>query len=225
MNKSDFVKNFLKFSKDEGFSFLSPDQHFDDPQKLPGGRQAIMAGIIGAGMSAVLGGGAITGGLFGAGVGYQDKKKDEVIADLRRISEHCDLVGIKLNDGAAVVRLLIDAEDVSGEALVGRCAMIHQRGADFQKYSMVIMKNWLFGDTTVGTYIQVVLMYGTHRNAKYFIQNCAESCKHTKKQLYTYPWVIDLEDEELTRIQPKILALKTFFGKKTEEYKAGFFAK
>ncbi len=52
-------------------------------------------------------------------------KKDELIADLQKMKEYCDLIAINLKFGSAQIRMMIDADEISGETLVGRFAMIH----------------------------------------------------------------------------------------------------
>jgi len=47
----------------------------------------------------------------------------------------------------------------------------------------------------------VVLVFSSHKRANDFIQNFADKCSHSAfwKKVYTYPWIVDLEDEEIKR--------------------------
>jgi len=221
MQKIDFFKNLVEFSKSENFSFLSLDQNFEDPKRMSGGKQALVAGM--AGM--------LGGALLASGVGYSAQKKEELVNDLRRMSEYCDLIAIKLDTGAAIVRMIIDADDIGGESLVGRFAMIYERGSTFRKYSMVIMKNWILGDRTAGTFMQVITVFSSHKKAREFIQTYAEKCVHSTHgmvtnrggYLGTHPWVVDLEDEEVTPIGTKVLGMIPKNGMFSDKYKTGFF--
>src|SRR5438105_5736835 len=126
MNQKDFFSNFLDYSRDEGFSFFTPGEKFDDPKRLSWGKQALVAAAAGAAY-----------GLIGSlSSGYSGKtSRDGLIADLKKLHEHSDLVSIKLSHGPVLVRLGIDADDLLGETLIGRFALIHERAYDFRKYA------------------------------------------------------------------------------------------
>ena len=221
MNKTDFIQNFLEYSKNEGFSFLSPGDQFTEPEKMSGGKQALMAGILGAGISAVFGGGAITGAIAGSNVGYSGHSKEELIADLKSMNQYCDLVGMSTKNGACVVRPVIDADEIPYETLVGRFAMMHERLHTFRKYSMVIVKNWIWGDSTAATVAQVLVLFSSHKKAKDFVQQYADKCKHRTvwKSIFTVPFVVDLEDEDLTILNLGLIK------QNPDKYKPSFFKK
>jgi hypothetical protein len=187
MNKEDFVFNHLNYSKTVGFSFLKPNQQFDDPKKLSQGMQTIMSAMMSAGF----------GVLIGSGVGYGNHSKDELVADLQRMNEYCNLIGLNLEGGICSVQLVIDGDELSFETLIGRFSMIHERIYSFRKYSMVIMKNWIFGNTTCGTHAQVVIYFSSSKKAQEFHRISSKQCTHTDpgKQVYTFPVVVDLEDK------------------------------
>jgi hypothetical protein len=227
MQKTDFFRHILQYSQNEGFSFLSPEQPFNDPKRMSAGKQLMVAG-------AATVAGLISGTFVTSGTGYNGQKKEVLVADLQRISEYCDLVGIKLESGAAFLRLLIDADDLLGETLVGRFALIHERAPEFQKYAMVMVRSWLWGDNVLGTALQVLTVFSLHSKAKHFIQSYADCCKHSSKHsrngfikiggglVQTYPWVIDLEDETITPTQVKIMGIKRMGGF-VDKYKTEFF--
>lgn len=220
---TDFIPNFIEHSKSEGYSFLIAVDQFSEPQKASMGRQALIAAAAATAFTAAFGGGAVVGAIAGSNVGYSDKiRKEDLVADLQRMKEYCDLIGINLSYGATIVRMMIDADTVSGETLVGRCAMIHERGLDFRKYALTIAKSWLWGDTKAGTVIEVVMTFSTHKLAREFLQNYADKCKYSRKGVTAYPWIVDLEDHEITR---KTLNLPFFSKKYDEKLKAGFFRK
>lgn len=221
MNKTDFVPKFLEFCKSGGFSFLCPDEQFAEPKKMADGKQTLIAAGAAAAFAAVFGGGAVVGAIVGSNAGYSGHSKEELIADLKSMNQYCDLVGINVSNGACVLRLVIDADEIPYETLVGRFALIHERAHTFRKYAMVIMKNWIWGDTTAGTTAQGVVHFSSHKRAKDFVQLYADKCRHRamRKAIYTYPFIVDLEDEE-----PTILSFR-LFKVKTEEFKAAIFKK
>lgn len=209
MNKSDFVLNYLEFSKEAGFSFLSENEEFSGTKPMSTGKQALFAGIMSAGLVATFGGGAIVGAIAGSNVSFSDHKKDEVVTDLKSLNPYCDLVGMNVSNGACQIRLLIDGDELNDETLIGRFALIHERAETFRKYSMVLMKNWIWGDSTAGTIAEVVVLFSLHKKAREVIQRCSDKLRHTsmRKQVYTHPYIVDLEDEELTVINNPFIKL------------------
>lgn len=222
MNKADFISNYLEHSKAEGFSFLYPSKQFDSPNPMSSGKQAMMAAAAAAAWAVVFGGGgAVVGAIAGANVGYEDHSKDEIVADLQSMNLYCDLVGMGLAHGICSLQLVLDGDEISHETLVGRFVMIHERLHTFRKYSMVVMKNWIWGDRTAGTQAQVVVYFSSHKKAKDFTVNYAEKCKHRefRKQVITLPLVVDLEDEEVAMFHFGL------FKFNQEKYKAVVFRK
>ena len=193
MNKAEFFDNLLNYSKDEGFSFLQAADRFDDPKRLSSGKQILIKATAGA----------VFGLLGSLSAGYVDETHaDGLVADLRMMHDYCSLIGIKLSDGPVLLRLGIDGDDISGEALVGRFALIHERAYDFRKYAPSVMRT-IWTEGRLATVAQVVVAFSSHKTAREFIRSFADKCKHTAlwKNVYTQPWVADLEDEDITRFR------------------------
>ena len=177
----------------EGFSLLVEGREFQNPETLSSGMQTA---INVAAFAAY--------GLVGSmSTGYMDKTdKRELIEDLKKMREYCDLVGVKLKAGSVQVQLGIAADDISFESLIGRFALIHERVFDFQKYAASLVRT-VFSDGKLSTIAEVVVVFSAHSKANEFIQKYAEKCKHSsmRKNVYTQPWVVDLEDREITRLR------------------------
>ena len=210
MNQLDFFLNLLEYSQKEGFKFYFPEEQFEEPKQLSLGMKLFAAAA------------ASTYAPLGAfSIGRRDNtNKEDLIADLERMREFADLVGIK-NAGVAVVRLGINADNIPLEALIGRFALIHERVRDFRKYAPSIMVRSIFSDGKVKPMAQVVVAFSAHKKAREFIQNYADKCKHVGlfEKAVTYAWVIDLEDESSTFF-PGLLANISFNG-----IRAAFFQK
>jgi len=193
MNQADFLDNLLDYSKGEGFSFLQGDERFEDPKRLSGGKQALVAAAAGALFGLV---GSLSSGYM------TETDRAGLIADLKKMNDLCDRVGIKLSDGSVLIRLAINADSLSDESLVGRFALIHERAYDFRKYAISIMRS-IWSDGKQPTVSQVLIAFSAHRRARTFLQSFADKCKHTAvwKKVYTQPWVVDLEDEDITRLR------------------------
>ena len=196
MNKADFYLNFIESHTKSDFSFVTPDAAFQEPKKLSSAQQTVIKIVQGAALS-ILQGSAL--GMFGGlATGYFGKtSKDELIADLKMMNQYCDLVGVHLASGLVWLRLAIDADELAYEILVDRFALIHQRTHDFRKYSLSLFSN------KMPTRAEVIVAFSSQQRAKEFSDKFAKRCKHWAywKQVMTYPWVADLEDEKVTGFQ------------------------
>ena len=136
------------------------------------------------------------GVLFGSNVGYGNHSKDEIVADLKKMNEHCSLVGLNLDNGICSVQLMIDGDEMTFEALIGRFALINENIYSFRKYSMVLIRNWILGNSTLGTQAQVILYFSSAKKSQEFFRLYAKKCTYTDpgKQVYTYPVIVDLEE-------------------------------
>ncbi len=200
MNQTDFFANLIEYSKDGGFAFLL-EEGSDVPAKPSPAKLAFVKVASGAAF-----------GLFGVlSSGNASKATTEdLIVDLKRMNEYCDLVGIRLNQGNVIIRMVIDADKLSNELILGRFALIHERLFDFRKYAITLLASKL------PTLAQVILTFSEHKRANEFNKQFADKCKHTTfwKKVYTQPWVADLEDEEITRMRAPIDQLVIRDGEK-----------
>jgi hypothetical protein len=144
-----------------------------------------------------------------------------LITDLQKAQNYCDFIGIKTSNGPALLRLAIDADDIPDETLIGRFAVIHEQAHNFRKHSSTFPGG--FKETKFAVYAQVVVVFSSHKRARNFIQRFADQCSHTAfwKKVYTYPWIVDLEDEEIKRYRQP---LDNFFGQ-GEKLKSELFQK
>jgi hypothetical protein len=222
VNKPDFIKNFLDYSQKEGFSFLAQDGQFDNAEKPSLGTQfkqnmviAATTGVVGGllGMKTFIFAGSLDSGQL------SPTELNALIADLQKLGGACDFVGIKLSRGPVLLRLGIDADNISDETLIERCAVIHERAHDFLKFAAPIMY-----DTKYGVATQVVTVFSLHKRAKAFAEGSANRCQHKTiwKKVYTRPWVVDLEDEDITRLG---YGLSNLWGRETKKLKSELFRK
>jgi hypothetical protein len=188
MNQVECFKILCDYSKANGFALFIPGTEFDVPKGMSGKSKALIIGA--AALAAVALGGRLI--YYGSG---KSADKDRMIGDLQRMP-YCDFVGVKLSSGTVQLRLGINSDNLSGEALVGRFAMIHERAIDFRKYASM----------NPSALTEVFTTFSSHKRAREFIQNFADKCKHLayKKMTRTFPVVIDLEDEDITSFAPKL---------------------
>jgi hypothetical protein len=79
-------------------------------------------------------------------------------------------------------------------------------------------------DGKLPTVAQVIVTFTAHRRARIFLESFADKCKHTAiwKKVYTQPWIVDLEDEDIRRLRQPLSDLVT---RDSDRLKAGFFRK
>jgi hypothetical protein len=209
VTKTDFFVNLTEYSSAQGFVFLHHDDALNEPKRPSAGQQAIYTAIS-----------AIGFGLIGAALtGYFEKlDKEQLITDLNGMQGYCDLVGINLSKAIVLLRLAIDADDLSNDGIIGRFAQIHSRARDFQKYAMSLA---FAGKMSVRT--QGLIVFTSHKRAKDFGETSGSQCKHSSfwDKIYTEAWVIDLEDEEITRFRHG----GEFMARDLREIKQQFFRK
>src|SRR6266480_6306178 len=189
MNKTDLLLNLSEYSQKHGFSFLCRDDAFEQPKRPSIGQQAIYTAIASVGFGLI--GAALTGY-------FETLNKEELIGDLKRMSEHCDLVGINLSKAIVLLRLAMEGDDLDDDVIVGRFNRIHELAHEFQKYAMSLA---MVGKMSVRT--QGLIVFSSHKRAKDFSERSALRCKQSSfwKKIYTEAWVVDLEDEDVTRFR------------------------
>jgi|ERR1035437_3722929 hypothetical protein len=213
MNKSDFFLNLIEYSQTEGFYFLGPDETATQPRIMSEGRQKVFRMVSGTGFG-------ISGlgpGIFGwLSTGYFDvPDRRQLQADLRRMNELCDIVGINLTNGPVVLRLALDTDGVDDDTIVSLFPRIHELTHDFQQYGFSIVKNKMSARS------QVLLAFSSHTRAMAFRATHAPKCKQSSfwRKIYTEAWVVDLEAAEITRFRHG----GEFMARDLEKRKAGFF--
>jgi hypothetical protein len=187
IEKARFFRQFVDYSvKEEDFSFLGDGDTLAEPKRMSAPMQ-LLANVLG-GLSGIPGGEGIA-------------DKDALVADLRKMLDCSDVVGVRLKDGPVVLRLGIDADQMSGEALIGRFAVIHERIVEFRKYAYTIVRSWIM-EGKMSTIAQGVVVFSEHQKAKQFIEHYGDKCRHSAfwKDTITQPWIVDLEDEMITSL-------------------------
>ncbi len=230
MNKADFFRNLVEYSQAKDFSFLIAGDVTQAPRQVSRGQQlalsalsTVVGGAIGGGfgLAGVVGGGALFGAGFGV-PGYSNARKQELISDLQRLSPYGDLVGINLTKGFALLRVAIDADDLTEDALVGRFSLIHQRAFKFRKYALSTFPS------NMGALVEVLVIFSAHERVRDFIQRVAPKCKHNagfisrmRGGVHTYPWVVDLECKEI--VGTRMGLFKLAFGLERGDHNAALF--
>lgn len=117
----------------------------------------------------------------------------ELVKSLRGLYELAALVGIRLATGSVGIALVIDADELEDEVLVGRCVLLQERISEFDKYGFKIIRT-LFGDIKHGVVAYVFFVFRKPYKADHFLNNLSNKCKQVAffKKIYTLPWAIDV---------------------------------
>jgi hypothetical protein len=120
------------------------------------------------------------------------------------------------------LRLAIDADDISDASLIEHFAQIHKQAHNFSKHSATLLKS-RFSNQKFSVHVHGVVVFSAHTRATDFIRVVADKCRHSAflEKIYTDPWVIDLENEQIKRYRQ----LDGLFGGKFENLKAQLFRK
>lgn len=147
-------------------------------QRISTGRKILMTG-----------GFFVAGGLLSA-LGTKSAKfsDNEVKAEIVKIRQSCDLVGIRLDAGPASLVLFIFVDDLSDDQMIGRSVLILDQMKSFRDFTMKI------GWSRMGVFARVFYVFLDSSKAFHFRQSVQEHCKHGEffKKIYVRPWGIDL---------------------------------
>lgn len=198
MDKASFFENLIDYSITESnFLFLDDRGRLSSPKRLSAAKSAAgQAALIGGAMAglALLGGGTTLIPLWKSG----QRNHDLLVTDLHKLAENITgLIGMRLSSGVMTLRLGIDADCLPADSLVRLFGVIQQR-------SFVLVKHVDSYGGYVSVISQGIVAYSEHSRAREFANNFADKCVHRRPwaswpKVTTQPWIIDLEDEVVTR--------------------------
>lgn len=194
-----FCRNLIEASMvEQGFLFLDEEGHLPSPKRLSDMKAAgVQAGITAGAMIALVSLSLLTGAggiakipLFGRGT----KNIDAIARELAKYKSVSEFIGIKLKTGSIVLRLVINADDLSMQAIIHRLALIHKHSVTLRNYV-----DSFGGRDRVMSLSQGVLLFSAHSRAKEFSSSFAATCLwHDPRFHNSQPWVVDLEDQTVT---------------------------
>jgi len=131
------------------------------------------------------------GALAGLGafrINQSSATDSEVKSELVKLGALCDLIGIKLTTAAVNLVLFVYSDELTDEAIVGKCYLIKDRLSFFKKFSMRI--GWNKMPVSATTFF----VFRNSTKAFHFRQSVQDHCKHFPlfNQLWVLPWGIDL---------------------------------
>jgi hypothetical protein len=136
----------------------------------------------------LLAAGALVG--FGAFMINRSSATDgEIKAELVRLGALCDLIGINLLWGSAGLVLFVYSDDLTDEAIIGKCRLIRDRLTAFKKFTIRI------GWTKLPVTAYVFFVFSNSEKAFHFRTFVQEHCKIRDgflQKISVRPWGIDL---------------------------------
>lgn len=164
---------------------------FDELQK--GGRLKQMSDGHFAGLLAV---GALVG--FGAFmINRSDCTDSEIKSELVKLGALCDLIGINVATGSVGLVLFVYSDDLTDEAMVGKCQLIYGRLKPFKKFTMRI------GWNKMPVSAKVFFVFSSSEKAFHFRTSVQEHCKRHSlfSKLWVLPWGVDLSAKSVWAYQ------------------------
>jgi len=162
----------LKYFFDEDFD------KGDSIQRVSTGRKVLLSGAF-----------FVAGGIISAlGTKSSIFSDDDVAAEMRKLSNCCDFVGIRLDTGTVMLALFIYADDMADDAKIGKSVMIKDQMKSFKDFTMKMA--W----SRMGVFAKVFYVFFDSDKAFHFRQSVQEHCKHSEcfKKTYAVPYGIDV---------------------------------
>jgi hypothetical protein len=134
-------------------------------------------------------------GLIGAlSVHYPEFGDSQVKAEMEKLENICDVVGVRLDTGGALLALFIFGDDLTAEALIGKSVMIRDRLKTFKDFTMRL--GWF----KRGVIADVFFTFADSEKAFQFRHSVQKNCKHGEffAKLYVLPWCIDISAKSVS---------------------------
>jgi len=176
MNEAIFEARAISAFHDLNFAFCEEFQQGGSLKRMPAGQYA---GMLAVGALVGLGAFMINNPSFSDG---------EVKAALAELGSLCDLLGIRLSTGVVRLAIFVHYRNLTDEAVIGKCQLIHNRLASFKQFAMRI------GWTKYPVSADVFFVFDSSEKAFHFRNAVQEHCKHYAifNKLWVLPWGIDL---------------------------------
>jgi hypothetical protein len=132
---------------------------------------------------------SITWGLAGAlAVEYPEFSDSQVKAEIEKLENICDLVGVRLDTGGVLLALFIPSDNLAADALIGKSVIIHDKLKRFKSFCTRL--GWM----KRGAIADVFFVFEKLDKTFQFRHSIQSSCKHGEffGKRYTLPWCIDI---------------------------------
>jgi len=175
MDKTSFETRVISVFHNLKYNFFKELQRGETLKRMPPSQYAAFLAL-----------GALGG--LGAFVINQSSFADkEVITELEKLGSLCDLVGIRVS-GIVQLVLFVHSDDLTDEAMIGKCQLIRNQLNSLKKFSMRI------GWTKMPVFASVFCIFGNSEKTFHFRQSVQANCKHHTflSKFYVLPWGVDL---------------------------------
>jgi hypothetical protein len=183
-----FLPKFAEFFGKYEFQFLRPEFDPADIKRanlfsklLIGGFNSYEFGIIGA--------------LFP--VEGANTTNENLRSTLIEMQKYGELVGVYLKYGAPRIQLVVYAEELNDEEILGRFVLIHESASKMHEFGLRIL-----GRGKLSVRCSVFTVFSSHARAIHFKENLESKCKNFKffgDSTHILPWTVDLERKRVMK--------------------------
>ena len=195
LEPTSFLSKFVGFFSKRGFQFLKPDLNPADIEQTN-----IFIKLLGSGLGSVALGFVGISPMFGAlfSPDGPNATSDKLMATLSKIQKHGELVGVLLKSGIPKVILIVYAEELNDNEIIGRFVLIHESVQNIQDFSMRLLGN----KTIMPAECLVFTIFSSHSKADHFKERLEKKCKHNNffsNSVPVLPWTVDLERKRVRK--------------------------
>ena len=216
LEPNSFLSKFVGFFSKRGFQFLKPDLNPADIEQTN-----IFIKLLGSGLGSVALGFAGISPIFGAlfSPDGPNATSEKLMTTLSKIQKHGELVGVLLKYGRPKVILIVYAEELKDDEIIGRFVLIHESVQNIQDFSMRMLGNKII----MPAECLVFTIFSSHSKAEHFRERLENKCKRHNifsKSVAVLPWTVDLERKRVRKPRAFLAAPefkedvfeKAFFG-------------
>ena len=192
---ASFLPKFVGFFVKRGFQFLKPDLNPADIEQTN-----IFIKLFGSGLGSVALGFAGISPIFGAlfSPDGPNATSEKLMTTLSKIQKHGELVGVLLKYGMPKVILIVYAEELNDDEIIGRFVRIHESVQNIHDFSMRMLGNKI----VMPAECLVFTIFLSHSKADHFKEKLEKKCKHNNifsKSVAVLPWTVDLERKRVRK--------------------------
>jgi hypothetical protein len=203
MDKITFETNAISAFHDFNYFFCDELQQGGTLKRMPTSHYATLLAV---------------GALVGASAFYINLPSfsdNEVKAELVKLGELCDFIGVRLSNGGVQLVLFVHSDELAGEAIIGKCSLINERLNSFKKFTMRI------GWAKKPVWANVFFVFCNSEKAFHYRQSIQDKCKHMPLfgKAFVLPWGVDLSAKSVWASQ----GLKPLQNYKATDLEAKFF--
>jgi hypothetical protein len=133
--------------------------------------------------------------------------------DLKRLAALAQYVGMGFPFNQCYVAMILNADSLSNESLIGRFTMIEEEGKVFNKYANRLLRTWV-GSASMGVVFEVAVCFSNGDRAGFFASELISKCRKwsmlRRGKPIVWPFPVDLASRRF--LKPKFPPLGDQLG-------------